>query len=476
MLFNSWQFAVFFPIVTLVFFLLPHKFRNLFLLTASCYFYMAFVPHYILIILALNIIDFFSAKLIDKREGTQRKIFLISSLVANVLFLSYYKYFNFLNDNFKYLADLFQVNYTIPHLDIILPIGLSFHTLQSMGYVIDVYKKQQAVEHNFLKYSLYVTFYPQMVAGPIERARNLLPQFDIIQKFDLQRAISGLQLMAIGFYKKVVIADTLSTVATQAYKMPSAYSGPELLTSAFLFVFQLYCDFSGYTDIGRGAARVMGFNMMENFTQPFHSQSLTEFWRRWHISLSTWFKDYVYIPIITSSKYRHIKLVAGVSVFTISGLWHGANWTYVIWGVLNGLLVLLLTVTEAYRKDKFIFQFKYINIAFTFAAFMLTGIIFRADSISLAMDYFNGLLSYWPQFDSSKFGAEGTEIFIISAFLLVSLEIIHQFQIKPQLLQISHPIKRWSLYYALGLFFVVLSYFSLNISSRSHHPFIYFQF
>ncbi len=437
---------------------------------------MVFVPHYILIILALNIIDFSSAKLIDKREGKQRKIFLIGSLVTNVLFLSYYKYFNFLTDNFKYLADLLQVNYTIPHLNIILPIGLSFHTLQSMGYVIDVYKKQQTVEHNFLKYSLYVTFYPQMVAGPIERAKNLLPQFDIVQKFDLQRAISGLQLMAIGFYKKVIIADTLTVIASQTFKNPNAYSGPELLIGSFLLIFQFYCDFSGYTDIGRGAARVMGFNMMENFAQPFHSQSFTEFWRRWHISLSTWFRDYVYIPITQTSNWRYIKIVAGISAFTLSGLWHGANWTYVVWGLINGLVVVLLIVTEKYRENKLIFQFKYLNIIATSGTFMLTGIFFRSESMSSALDYFNGLVKNWSHFDSTKFGAEGTDILIISGFLLLSLEIIHKFQKQPQLLQVNHPIKRWSMYYTLGLFFVLLSYFSLNLSSRSHHPFIYFQF
>lgn len=437
---------------------------------------MAFVPHYILIILALNVIDFFSAKLIDKREGTQRKMFLIGSLVANVLFLSYYKYFNFLNDNFKFLADLLQVNYPIPHLDIILPIGLSFHTLQSMGYVIDVYKKRQDVEHNFLKYSLYVTFYPQLVAGPIERAKNLLHQFDVVQKFDLHRTISGLQLMALGFFKKVVIADTLTIIVGHTFKSPSSYSGPELLVGSIFFVFQIYCDFSGYTDIGRGAARIMGFNLMENFTQPFYSQSFIELWRNWHISLSTWFKDYVYLPVLQSSQFRYIKYVAILASFSLSGLWHGANWTYVVWGILNGSIVLLLVLTDSYRKGKFIFQFKPLNIIATFGAFMFTGIFFRATSLSTALDYLKGLVSNWSQFDSSKFGAEGTDILIISTFLLLSLELIHRSQVQPQLLKVNHPIKRWSLYYTLGLFFAVLSYFSLNLSSRSHHPFIYFQF
>jgi D-alanyl-lipoteichoic acid acyltransferase DltB (MBOAT superfamily) len=220
----------------------------------------------------------------------------------------------------------------------------------------------------------------------------------------------------------------------------------------------------------------MGFNMMENFVQPFHSQSFTEFWRRWHISLSTWFRDYVYIPITQASNWRYIKIVAGISAFALSGLWHGANWTYVVWGIINGLVVVLLIVTEKYRENKFIFQFKYLNMIATAGTFMLAGIIFRSESISSAMDYFKGLVNNWSQFDSSKFGAEGSDILIISAFLLLSLEIIHKFQKQPQLLQVKHPIKRWSLYYTLGLFFVILSYFSLNLSSRSHHPFIYFQF
>jgi alginate O-acetyltransferase complex protein AlgI len=476
MLFNSWHFAIFFPIVTLAFFLLPHRFRNAFLLAASCYFYMAFVPQYILILLALNVIDFYSAKLIDKREGQQRKIFLIGSLIANVLFLSYYKYFNFLNDNFKYLADLFQVNYPIPHLDIILPIGLSFHTLQSMGYVIDVYRRKIPVENNFIKYSLYVTFFPQMVAGPIERAKNLLPQFDIVQKFDLQRTISGLQLMAVGFFKKIVIADTVVIITVQTFKNPAAFSGPELLLGSSLFVLQIYCDFSGYTDIGRGAARVMGFHMMENFIQPFHSQSFTEFWRRWHISMSTWFKDYVYTPLAESWNIPYVKVIAAIISFAISGLWHGANWTYVIWGLANGMVLMLLTFTKDFRKDKFIFQFKYLNMIATASTFMLTGIVFRAESVGLAMVYYTGLFSNWSKFDSTKFGIEGTEVLVISVFLLVSIYLIDKFQAKPQLLKIDHPIKRWSLYYTLGLFFVLLSYFSLNLSSRSHHPFIYFQF
>lgn len=286
MLFNSFQFLLFFPIVTLIYFLLPHKYRWFHLLVASCVFYMFFIPAYILILFITIFIDYFAGIWIEKSTNQgKKKTYLILSIISTCLFLFIFKYFNFFTDNFNGIAQLIHWNYSLKTMAIILPIGLSFHTFQSLSYVIEVYNGNQKAEKHFGIYSLYVMFYPQLVAGPIERPQNLLHQFYEKHEFDYVRVSNGLKLMAWGLFKKVVIADRLSVFVNQVYNNPYDYKGLSLVVATIFFTFQIYCDFSGYSDIAIGSAQVMGFKLMDNFNRPYFSKSISEFWKRWHISL-----------------------------------------------------------------------------------------------------------------------------------------------------------------------------------------------
>ena len=350
MLFNSLQFYFFFPIVTLGYFLLPHRARWAWLLAASGYFYMAFIPAYILILCFTIVVDYFAGIWIETSTGARRKRFLVASLLVNLGALAFFKYFNFLNANVAGLAGWLHWNYPVKALSIILPIGLSFHTFQSMAYTIEVYRGHQKAERHFGILALYVLFYPQLVAGPIERPQNMLHQFHEKHAFDYSRIAAGLRLMFLGFFKKIVIADRLAHLANPVFNHPRDYTGPMLVLGTLAFAYQIYCDFSGYTDIAIGAARVMGFRFMLNFDRPYCAQSVAEFWRRWHISLSTWFRDYLYISLGGNRVARWRWLLNLLITFLVSGLWHGANWTFVIWGGLHGAYLIVSIVTAKLRS------------------------------------------------------------------------------------------------------------------------------
>ena len=330
MLFNSFHFLVFFIVVTSLYFALPYKNRWFLLLISSCYFYMAFVPIYILILGFTIVIDYFAGIYIENATGKKKKFYLIFSLIANIGVLAIFKYYNFINANLSFLLHGFALTNPLPYLSILLPIGLSFHTFQAMSYTIEVYRGNQKAERHFGIYSLYVMFYPQLVAGPIERPQNLLHQFRERYDFNYERVTSGLRLMAWGLFKKVVIADRLAIVVDTVYNNPEQHNSLTLIIATIFFAFQIFCDFSGYSDMAIGAARVMGFKLMTNFDKPYQSKSIHEFWKRWHISLSTWFRDYFYISLggnRVSIPRWYLNLFL---VFLVSGLWHGANWTFVI--------------------------------------------------------------------------------------------------------------------------------------------------
>jgi alginate O-acetyltransferase complex protein AlgI len=297
MLFNSVEFLFFFPTVTIIYFLLPHRFRWFHLIIASCIFYCAFIPIYLLILIFTIVIDYFAGLFIEKSKGQRRQLFLVLSICANVGVLAYFKYYNFFVGNFQFLFQYFHSTFPLSLLKIILPIGLSFHTFQAMSYTIEVYRGNQKAEKHFGIYALYVMFYPQLVAGPIERPQNLLHQFREEHPFNYDLATSGLKLMAWGLFKKVVIADNLSTFVDTVYGSPQNFSGLPLIIATLFYSIQIYCDFSGYSDIAIGSARVMGFTLMKNFDRPYFSSNISEAWRRWHISLSTWLRDYLYTPI-----------------------------------------------------------------------------------------------------------------------------------------------------------------------------------
>ncbi|MCR9143414.1 MAG: MBOAT family protein [bacterium] len=340
MLFNSVEFLLFFPIVVGLHFLLRHRHRWLLLLIASCVFYMSFVPAYILILLGTISIDYFAAIYLAQRRGAARRLTLYAAVALNFGVLFAFKYFNFFNANVGFFANWFGITYSPFLLEVVLPIGLSFHTFQSVSYLIDVHRGTQPVERHPGMLALYVMFFPQLVAGPIERPQNLLPQLRAEQHFDFDRAVSGLKLMAWGFFKKLVIADRLAIYVDAIYNQPGDFAGAPLVLATYLFAFQIYCDFSGYSDIAIGAARVLGFRLMDNFRTPYFSTGIAEFWRRWHISLSTWFRDYVYIPLGGSRGAAWRVSANLLIVFLVSGLWHGASWNFVIWGGIHGLLLI----------------------------------------------------------------------------------------------------------------------------------------
>lgn len=390
MLFNSFQFLIFFIVVTSLYFIIPFNRRWILLLISSCYFYMAFIPIYILILGFTITIDYFAGIFLENAEGKRRKLFLIFSLVANIGVLAIFKYYNFISNNLSILLKGFALDNPLPYLKFILPIGLSFHTFQAMSYTIEVYRGNQKAERHFGIYALYVMFYPQLVAGPIERPQNLLHQFREKHVFEYNRVVEGLKLMLWGLFKKIVIADRLAIYVNAVYNNPEQHNGTTFTLATIFFAFQIYCDFSGYSDIAIGAAKIMGFKLMTNFNRPYFANNISEFWKRWHISLSTWFRDYMYISLggnrVSIPRWYFNLLL----VFIISGLWHGASWTYVIWGALNGLYLVFAIITQKLR-DKFnrltgIVKVPKLNhllqILITFSLSCLAWIFFRANNVS----------------------------------------------------------------------------------------------
>jgi alginate O-acetyltransferase complex protein AlgI len=386
MLFNSLQYLLFFPLVSILFFLISHPYRWLLLLLASCYFYMYFKPIYILILFFTIVIDYYAGIAIYNAHSPKRKRnYLIISIVANVLVLAIFKYFNFINFNISELLKLGSIQNPIPFLDILLPIGLSFHTFQAMSYTIEVYRGNQLPEKHFGYYSLYVMFFPQLVAGPIERPQNILHQFHEEKKFNTHSAILGLRLILIGLCKKVIVADNLSVLVNNVYGNLAEQNGITLWIAAIFFSVQIYCDFSGYSDIAIGSAKVMGFDLMKNFNQPYFSQNIKEFWAKWHISLSTWFRDYLYIPLGGNrvSKWKQYRNT--LLVFAISGLWHGANFTFMFWGFLHGIMVCISNLLKDWKLNWLNGTSGISKLFFGFLLFLLVTIAwvyFRAASLS----------------------------------------------------------------------------------------------
>lgn len=379
MLFNSLLFVVFFLAVTSLYYILPSKIRWLWLLAASCYFYMYFKPEYILIIFFTIVVDYIAGLLIEKTSGAKRKLLLLVSIVVNVGVLAFYKYFNFFAGNVNLLLGHAHVR-PIPLIDFILPIGLSFHTFQAMSYTIEVYRGNQKAEKHLGIYALYVMFYPQMVAGPIERPQHILPQLHSKIRFSSKNLSLGIFLIIVGLFKKIVIADRLGLYVDPVFSNPHARSSLDLLLATYFFAFQIYCDFSGYSDIAVGAALTLGIELMRNFNMPYISQNISEFWHRWHISLSTWFRDYLYIPLGGSHVSFPRTCRNLLIVFLISGLWHGANWKYLIWGLVHGCLIILYLI---FKKNKLLSgRYRFINWLVTFNLVCLAWVFFRAETVA----------------------------------------------------------------------------------------------
>ncbi|HWE04466.1 MAG TPA: MBOAT family O-acyltransferase [Tepidisphaeraceae bacterium] len=486
MLFNSLSFLLFFPITTVIYFLLPHRVRWVHLLACSCVFYAAFIPAYLLVLLAVILIDYVAGLLIERASGRGRIAFLVLSLAANIGVLAVFKYFNFVNENLRGIAHFIHWNYPIRNLGMLLPIGLSFHTFQSMAYTIEVYRGRQKAERNLGIYSLYVMFYPQLVAGPIERPQQLLHQFRERHDFDADRAFDGLRQMLWGFCKKVVIADRLAAIVDGIYADPTHAGGAYLILATWLFAVQIYCDFAGYSDIAIGAARVLGFKLMTNFDRPYASRSVAEFWRRWHISLSTWFRDYLYIPLggsrVTAPRWCFNVIV----VFLISGMWHGASWTFAVWGALHGLYLIASRLSKNPRdrlaRALGIETFPRLHAAWrvfiTFNLISLAWVFFRAPTLGDAWALLGRIPApdFWarPQLPFAAFGrlAFSPSDCNLAVALAVFLFVAEWLQSRNIDVSPPHSIPiwlRWPVYYAL---IVVI----LWIGALGGQTFIYFQF
>ena len=389
MLFNSLDFLLFFPTVCILFFFLPQKYRWFLLLAASCYFYMYFIPIYILILAGTIIIDYFAGILIEKNQGKKRKLYLILSLFANISVLAVFKYYNFFIENIEVLISTFGSKSTLLYLSILLPVGLSFHTFQAMSYTIEVYRGNQKAEKHFGIYALYVMFFPQLVAGPIERPQNVLHQFHEKKYFLYDNFTKGIKLVIWGFFMKVVVADRLSLYVNAAYNNIDNHNGSTLLLATVFFSFQIYCDFAGYSLIAIGTAKIMGFDLMTNFNRPYFSRSISEFWKRWHISLITWFRDYLYLPLGGNKVSKNRWYFNLFFVFLVSGIWHGAKWTFFIWGALNGGYLVIAILTQKFRKNFNDFIglsknktfFTLIQILTTFFLSSFAWIFFRANNV-----------------------------------------------------------------------------------------------
>ncbi len=426
MLFNSYEFLLFFPVVTVLYFIFPKKSRYVWLLVTSYFFYMSWNPRYVFLLLASTVMTYLAAAGMDmakKREARwgkertkrRKKLCVLASLAGNLGILFIFKYANFVLDTMQVVLDRMHLSFVDQRFDVLLPVGISFYIFQALGYTIDVYRGEVETEKNFLRYALFVSFFPQLVAGPIERSKNLLAQLKEEHTFSYIRMRDGLYLMLWGYFLKMVLADRIAVFVDSVYGDLQVYTGFYVLIASILFAFQIYCDFAGYSTIAMGAAQILGFRLMENFNAPYFAVSVAEFWRRWHISLSSWFRDYLYIPLGGNQKGVVRKYGNLMAVFLCSGLWHGADWTYVAWGGLNGLFQVAGSMTVRLREklhaflglDRTAFSHRLMKTVFTFAFVDFTWIFFRASSLSdafLAVKSVFCLNNPWILFDGSLYG------------------------------------------------------------------------
>ncbi len=479
MLFNSLDFAVFLPVVFLLYWLAGGSSiarRNLILLAASYVFYGWWDWRFLSLLAFSTVVDYAVCRALERaEESSQRKALLATSLVVNLGLLGFFKYFNFFAAEFASAFTFLGMPIAAARLDIILPVGISFYTFQTLSYTIDVYRRQLAPSRDPVAFAAYVSFFPQLVAGPIERATNLLPQFAVLQRFDRAKAADGLRQMLWGLFKKLVIADNCALEVDRIFGQHEAMGGSTLLLGAVLFAFQIYGDFSGYSDIAIGCARLFGFSLMRNFAFPYFSRDMAEFWRRWHISLSTWFRDYLYIPLGGSKGGRWMAVRNTFIIFLVSGFWHGANWTFIAWGALNALYFLPLLLRGANRQHLEIVAAgrrlptpgEALRIGFTFLLTCIAWVFFRAADLDQAFDYLAGMLSpslfHRPAFEYAPLP------WLIGFFVLIEwIGREQQFALERQGMRWPWPL-RWG-FYAL-LIAVIGIYMAVG-----EVPFIYFQF
>jgi len=494
MAFNSLHFLIFFPIVILVYYIMPKKLRTFWLLAASYYFYMAWNPKYIVLILISTLATYLSGLLLEKNESIKaRKGIVAGCFVINLSLLFFFKYFDFLLSNINFLLEKMHISVVANPFDVLLPVGISFYTFQALSYTVDVYRKEIKAEKNFLRYALFVSFFPQLVAGPIERSKNLLSQIENLDDkklFDYDKVVSGFSMMVYGMFLKVVLADHISIFVDNVWDNTHAVGSTVAILAAIAFSLQIYCDFGAYSIIAIGAARMLGIGLMENFNTPYFATSISDFWRRWHVSLSTWFRDYLYIPLGGSrcskvKKYRNIMIT-----FLVSGLWHGANWTYVIWGAIHGMYQiigdLLKPIKEKLCKitnvNKEVGSFGLLKIIGTFALTTFAWIFFRADSLKAALLFIKNMITKpdpWVHFtkDYLNFGVDASDFNLIIIGIVV-LVIVDLLRYKKNLDIGAFLLKqnlwfRWAVLIVLIVSTLVYGAYGTSFDSSQ---FIYFQF
>jgi D-alanyl-lipoteichoic acid acyltransferase DltB (MBOAT superfamily) len=478
MLFNSIDFAIFLPVIFILYWFVTNKnlkLQNALIVLSSYIFYGWWDWRFLSLIIFSTIVDYLIGISLSKQENqNKRKILLWTSILVNLGFLGFFKYYNFFLDNFITAFSFFGTEINANSLNIILPVGISFYTFQTLSYTIDVYKRKLEPTKDFIAFSAFVSFFPQLVAGPIERATNLLPQFYSKRHFDYSKVVDGMRQILWGLFKKIVIADNCAKYANIIFNDSSEYSGSTLVLGAIFFTFQIYGDFSGYSDIAIGTSRLFGFNLKQNFAFPYFSRDIAEFWRRWHISLSTWFRDYLYIPLGGSRGGTWQKIRNVFIIFLVSGFWHGANWTFIAWGALNALYFLPILITNNNRNNlNVVAQGKYlpsikefVSMLLTFGLTIFAWIFFRAENISHAFSYISEIFSSTILLKP--------EIFPKTIFLLITLFIIMEWLGKKNqhtLSKISSNVFiRWPLYFSI----ILIIYFYGNFSEEIE--FIYFQF
>lgn len=480
MLFHSLEFVVFFPVVVLIYFALPARVKNHWLLFASYIFYMSWNPKYGILLFACTLVTWAGALLLERVRNNKRQYMIFISVLVIVFgVLIYYKYMNFLLTNIELLLSFMGAKMTVPKFDIVLPVGISFFTFQAAGYFIDVYRGEIYAERNFWRYALFISFFPQLIAGPIERSKNLLKQLDKEYSFDYMRVRRGLLIMLWGFFLKLVIADRCAILVDTVFGKIQNYSGFPLVLAAFLFSVQIYCDFMGYSTIARGAACVIGYQLMENFHQPYLAVSMQDFWRRWHISLSTWFRDYLYIPLGGSRAgvlRRYLNLMV---TFLVSGLWHGANWTYVLWGGTHGVLLVLEDIAnplvkrlgEQWNVELSSISFRLMMVIKTFFLTTVAWVFFRVPRFSDAILFFRRCV-LGSNVSIFKLGLDQWEFTVLGIGLLVL--ITHSLMREGEIATLTwitdkKAYVRYTAYWTLVMMIIL----SLDLGGKE---FIYFQF
>lgn len=479
MLFNSFSYAVFLPIVFVIYWAIPNKFRWILLLLASYYFYMSWNVKYVFLIVFITFMSYVLARLLEKESDRRKKKWILISMIAICLgILFFFKYFNFFMESINDVLRMFALSFSPVTLKLILPVGISFYTFQTISYVIDVYRGDIPAEHHFGKYALFVSFFPQLVAGPIERTDHLMPQVKAEHTFNYEQASYGLKLMAWGYFKKIVIADTLSQYVSYVYNAPQNYTGFVLIVATVFFSIQIYCDFSGYSDIAVGTARLFGIQLMTNFKSPYFSESIKEFWNRWHISLSCWFRDYVYIPLGGNrvSPLRHgFNLMI---TFLVSGLWHGADWTFVVWGGLHGAAQILENSVLHLNRKKKSSAIKVVKTIMIFAFCSFAWIFFVSASINDAVyvisHMFCGIkdpvVYLRDGVSAMDFAGIDKIVLCISLFILFLYDYVSLKNDVICIISSRRIVVRWAVYCIFVLWII------MNVPYNYSGEFIYFQF